>query len=103
MQDIALVLQVAQHPHPGMNAPVVPTLAIHRIQTEHLQLARIDLGRQNADHVPVFILEKPALGSGEHQQGRAGVSEDQKFHITVQFGTVPFMVFAVHAGAEYLT
>ena len=38
------------------------------------------------------------------------MSEDQKFHVAMQFGAVPFVIFAVHDGetvngdgAKYLT
>src|SRR5450631_1877241 len=83
-----------------MNALVVPAFAIDRIGTKDLQLPRVNLRRQYPDHASVFILEKPALGSGEDQQGSARVSEDQQFHIAMQFGAVPFVVFAVHGGRD---
>ena len=110
MQDVALVLQVPQHAHPGMHALVVPALGVHRVGAEDLQLAGIDFRRQRPDHAPVFILEKPAHGSGKHQQGRARVSEDQHFHVAMQFVAVALVIFAVHDGetvsgngARYLT
>src|SRR5713101_1743733 len=83
-----------------MDALVVPALAVDGIGTEDLHLAGIDLRRQYPDHAAVFILKKPALRSGEHQQGRAGVSENQQFHIAIKFGAVAFVVFAVHDGRD---
>src|SRR5437867_12669423 len=79
-----------------MHVPVVPTLTIHRIRTKHLQLASLDLRAQRSDHSAVFILVEPPLRGWKHQQRHSPVSEDQHFHLSVQFGAMSFVIFPVH-------
>ena len=69
VQDVALVLQVPQHAMPRMCALVVPALGIDGIGTEDLQFAAFDLGRQHADHRPIFVLEKLPHGCGKTSRG----------------------------------
>src|SRR5690349_14374375 len=85
-----------------MHSPVVPALAIHRIWTEHLQLAALNLWDQRADHSSVFIFVEPPLRSGKNQQRDSPMSENKHFHLTMQFGAMSFMVFTVH-WPQYLT
>ena len=98
MQNIALVLQVPQHPHLRMHALVVPTLGIDGVWAKYLQFAALDLRRQYANHPSVFILEKFPHGSRKHQQRRSRMPENQRIHVPVQFLAVSFVIFAIHRG-----
>src|ERR1017187_6127288 len=96
MQKVALILQVPQHPHPRVHALVVPTLAIHRVRTKHLQFAALDLGRQRSYHSPIFVLKKSPLRRRKDQQRRPRMPENQRLDVPVQFLTVGFVIFAIH-------
>src|ERR1700691_4792679 len=107
MQDVALVLQMPQYAQPGMYRFVVPALRVHRVRTKHLQLTRVDLGGQDRNHSPVFILEELSHRGGEDQERRAAMSEDQRFHVTMEFLAISFVIFTVHfrdaSWPKYLT
>ena len=96
MQHVALVLEMPHHAYLGMHALVVPTLGIDHVRTKYLQFAAVNLRSENADHSPIFIFKEFTHGSGEHEQRRAGVPEDQHFHIAIQFLAVSLVIFAIH-------
>ena len=53
-----------------MRAFVVPGFLIHRIQTDHLQLAALDFRRQRVNHAALFILPKAAARGGKYHTGK---------------------------------
>src|SRR2546428_12258074 len=75
VQDVTLVLQVPYHPHPRMEALVVPALAINTVRATNLQFAPLNLRRQHSNHAPVFIFKELSHGSMEYQQRQARVYE----------------------------
>src|SRR5579864_2318259 len=100
MQNVALVLQMAKHPHSRVDALVVPALSVDAVGAKDLQFATLDFRRQHANHAPVFILEKLSHGGRENQQWHAGMAKDQGLHIAVQFLAVSFVIFAIHLEEE---
>jgi len=101
MQNVALVLQMPQHPHLGMHALVVPTLGINSIGAKYLQFAALDFRRQHANHPAVFIFEKLSHGGRKHQQRSTRIPKNQSIHVPVQFLAITFVIFAIHS-LQYL-
>src|SRR5579859_4895019 len=100
MENVALVLQMTKHPHPRVDALVVPAFGVDAVRAKDLQFATLDLGRQNANHAPVFILEKLSHRGREDHQWHAGMAKDQSLHVAVQFLAVSFVIFAIHREEE---
>src|SRR5215472_7771888 len=100
MHEVAPILHVPLCPHPRFCTFVVPALRVDAIQAEDLQLAAIDFGGEQADHSAVFIVEKPPHGGWENQKRHSRMTEDQGFHIALQFVTVSLVVFPIHFESE---
>src|ERR1700749_1532407 len=83
VQKIALVLQVAQHAHPGMNALVVPALVVDSVGAEYLQFAAVNFGGERGNHAAIFVFEESSHGSGKNQQGRSGMAKHERLNISV--------------------
>src|SRR6266852_1885233 len=96
MQNVALILQMPHHPHPRMNAFVVPALGVDGVRTKNLQFAALNLGRQYSNHTAIFILEEPSHGGGKDEQRIACMPEDEGLHVAMKFLAVGFVIFAVH-------
>ena len=96
MQDVALVLQMPQHPHPRMHALVVPALEVDRVRTKYLQFAAFNFRGQRSNHPPVLELEESPHRSREDHQRHSGMSEDQRLHVPVQLLAISLVIFAVH-------
>src|SRR6202043_273358 len=85
MQNIALILQMAHHPHPRMHALVVPALIVHPVGTNNLQLAVLDLPGQRPNPPPILMLEEPPLRSRKHQQWCPPMPKNERLHVAMQF------------------
>src|SRR4030088_1569845 len=100
MQNVPLILQVPHHALSRMNALVVPTLGIHGVGTEYLQLSAFNLRPQNPDHAAIFIFKKLPHRGRKHQQRRTSMPEDQRVHVSTKFVAIAFVIFAVHLSAD---
>ena len=85
---------------PGMDAFVVPALAVDGIGAEDLDRALLNLAPEGADHAGVFILEETSHGTGEYEDGLTGVAEDESLHVAAQFVAVVLEIFAIHAPVD---
>src|SRR5436305_1928433 len=81
IDQVTLILHMPPDPRSRMHTLVVPTLRVHTIHAKHLQLSRIDLPRQRANHPRIFILKKTSHRTGKDKQRLASVPEDQSLHV----------------------
>ena len=58
MQQVTFVLQMPQHPQPGMHAFVVPALHVYAVGAKNVQFAVLDLWSQRRDHSAIFTIKK---------------------------------------------
>ncbi len=66
-------------------APLLYQLSrVHAVDAKHLQLSLPRSWRQRRDHARVLILKEASHGTGEDEQRRASVSEDERFHVPLQ-------------------
>jgi hypothetical protein len=85
-----------------MRRLVVPALGVHAVGAENLNVAALDLRRQDANHSAIFVFVKTPHRSREDQQRCPGMAKDKHFHLAVQFLAVTLVVFAIHE-RQYLT
>jgi tetratricopeptide (TPR) repeat protein len=97
LEQAAFPLQVALDALAWM-APGVEAFLIHGLQAEQAQHARVDLAGKRLHHAAILVLEERAHRRGEHEDGLAGVTEDQHLHLPAEQIGMPGTVVAVHRG-----
>jgi len=100
VEDIFFVLQVSQDTFGRVEASGVKALFINAVEAPDLDGPCFDLSLEGVDHVPVFIVEEAGCTGREEQYGISGVAEDQQFHVPLQVGAEPFIIFSFHVGAD---
>ena len=96
VDDILFVLKVPEDAFSGVEAPGVKALFIDAVEAPDLDSSGFDLSFERVDNMPVLIVEEAGSTGGEEQYGISGVAEDQQFHIPLQVGAEPFIIFSFH-------
>src|SRR5262249_48017294 len=96
-EDIAVVLVVPGNARGGRTARRIKALRVHTVDTDDLQVPRLDVVGYGADEAEVFVLVEAALRGREPDHRTAASSEPQKLHLAAKDGRLPEDVFAVHA------
>jgi len=80
-----------------MLPPRIPALGVYAVHAIHLNPAALQMLTQRPDHAPVLPLVELAERGGEDEHPRPGVAEDEEFHVALEGGAVPMVVFAMHS------
>ena len=96
VDEVVLVLDVAGDTPARRNVLVVPAFHIDGIDAVKLDFAIVDFAAERADQAAVFKLVESATGGGENQNGNAGMTEDEQFHLAAQPVGVPLVEFSIH-------
>ena len=78
------------------NAAVKPALGVDAVDAVHLNPAVFQMLAHRLIHLAVFPIEETSLGSGKYNDASPGVTPDDQFHVTVEVGAMPFVIFSIH-------
>ena len=96
MDQVTLVLEMPNDSLAGWDAPVVPAFGVNAIHTKRLQAACLIFVCDGSNHAAIFVIEESSHRCRKDQYGTTSMAKDQHFHITLEFMTVPFVIFAIH-------
>jgi hypothetical protein len=95
-QHIFLILKVTEDAIAGLEVFGVKAFFIDAVEAVDLDLAGCDFAAERVDYLPVFVVIEVGGAGGEEDDGVAGVPENKEFHVPLEAGTEPFVVFPVH-------
>src|SRR5690242_9352795 len=81
-----------------MNIFVVPAIPAFAIGAINLNKSLIDFVAKRINHQKIFPFSKGRKRRRENYNWRSAVSVYQQFHIVIDRGAVPSMIFFVHSG-----
>jgi predicted alpha/beta superfamily hydrolase len=96
LHQILLVLHVPRDPPSWRDGAVIPAFGVDRVDADELQVAVFEFVVDDIDHTAVFKLEETAAGCGKDEYGKAGVPEDEQFHVAPEGWGEPSVIFAFH-------
>src|ERR1700761_60748 len=95
-KDISFVLQIALDTFGGMKFLGIETFFIDAVDTIDLDGTGFDLFAEGVYDLPVLVIEEAGRAGREKEDGFAGVTKYQQFHVPAQGGTGPPMIFSFH-------
>jgi hypothetical protein len=96
VENVGFILQVAFDAVLGSAPAAIETFGVYAVEAVELEPTVFDFFGEGLYLPPVFIIKKSPITSGEDEDTGTGVPEDEEFHVSVEGGTIPFVVFAVH-------
>ena len=94
--QVIVVVVLTHRPVFRVDVAVVPALQIDAINAKCLKRAMFVAVPNRVDHPAAFVFEEPPHRRGKHEYRRSPVTEDQQFHLAVQRGAVPLVIFTIH-------
>jgi hypothetical protein len=95
LEDISLILNVADDPRTGSDVAVVPTLQVYRIDAEKLEVSVFEFVVDSVNHAMIFELKEAAARSGKNERWEACVAEGEQLHLAAEQGGEPSLIFAL--------
>ena len=96
MEQVVLIFHVSPGSRAGILPAGIPAFFIHAVHAVHLDPAALDVFPQRAHHAAILPFVVATHRGWEDQHARPAVAKDKQFHIAVERGAMPDMVFAVH-------
>ena len=100
MKDVSFKLYVSRDTFRRRCRAVVEGFRTQIVHAAKLQMPGFNLIGQTLHDAYVLVLVEASVAGGEDQDLRASMAKDEEFHVSIQAGAVPAVVFAVHKGVK---